>query len=86
MALEAAGRMLRDVSIVWLDCRLETSLLRKCNTLTCDVVRCQHDRYGSRYLAPGESVVSTDDRSVDRVVEDVLTFTRFAASGVNEGT
>lgn len=91
--LTAAGLALEapNVSLVWLDCDLATSLQRKRRFFPGLVVRWQHRRYGSRFRAAKEHVFPTAGRSVEDIADQVLAATRLgipapADGGWNNGT
>jgi len=72
--LNATGRSENspDVSIVWLDCSLETAIARKGAAYPRSVIEGQHRRYAGRYRPKGEVVIATDRVSVCEVAEAVL--------------
>lgn len=68
-----------QVSAVWLDCAIATSLARKFPALGRDVIGFQHQRRASRFRPPAEIVVGTDDLAAERVAQRVLALTAFGA-------
>jgi shikimate kinase len=62
-----------DVTVVWLECTLRTSLDRKCSSeIPEPAIRDQHARYVKRYRTVGEHTLSTDDLTISQVVEQIL--------------
>lgn len=66
-----------EVSVVWLECDVNTSLARKAEALSPDVIRFQHLRYGSRFRFAAELVISTDALTVEQVAQRILAATPF---------
>jgi len=64
-----------NVTVVWLECDLTTSLERKEGVLSPGIVRQQHGRYGMRFEAPCEHVINTTGLGVEAVGRLVLAAT-----------
>lgn len=71
-----------EVSVVWLECDVNTSLTRKAQALSHDVIRFQHMRYGSRFRFSAEHVISTDALTVEQVAQRILMATSFGKSSL----
>jgi len=62
-----------DVTVVWLECALRTSLDRKCGPeLPEHVIWGEHKRYAVRHRAVEECTLRTDDLSIPQIVEQIL--------------
>jgi hypothetical protein len=74
--LNQVGRELDspDVTLLWLDCTLQTSLRRKVPALSRETIIGQHRRYPYRYVLPGggDHVITTDEIPLEDVVNEIL--------------
>lgn len=62
-----------NVTVVWLECALRTSLDRKRGPeLPEHVIQGQHTRYATRYRAAGEYTLCTDDLNISQVAEQII--------------
>ena len=72
--LDAVGVSLADPSIfvVWMECDVGTSIERKADVLTEQVVRGQHRRLPGKFHVPGELSLNTAALSKDDIVQRIL--------------
>jgi|GEM_PF-2473743 len=72
--LSSAGRSLNDPEVycVWMECDVVSSLGRKQNVLTQQVVRAQHRRLPNRYRVSGELKIVTTKKSPDVVLAEIV--------------
>jgi predicted kinase len=70
--LDAAGVAEAKILSVWLDCTLQTALMRKGRDFADSVIKHQHTRYATRYMLKNEIVIKTDDLSPSDVAHQVF--------------
>lgn len=74
--LEATGKSedSGDVISIWLDCTLATSLERKSDSFSDNIIRSQYTRYPDRYVPRGELIIHTDNLSISEVADQISAY------------